>query len=475
MPVGFFWRFVCLLPWLLAAGAAPAGSIYAGSPAQAQVERLVKPLVDGQCVVGVAVGVVDADGTQVFGLGRTKLDGPAPDGNTVFEIGSITKAFTGILLADRVERGLVAYDDPVAKLLPDGESPAMRVKVPTRNGKAITLAHLATHISGLPRMPSNFRPTDARNPYIDYTVPLMYEFLTSHKLRRDPGAQYEYSNYGAGLLGHVLARKAGVGYEPLVIDRICRPLGMADTCITLSPRLKARLATGHNVDGDAVANWDIPALAGCGALRSTAKDMLKFLAANMRLAASPLAGAMTASHSPRAKAGSDVSIGLGWHVWHSDGIVWHNGGTGGYASFAGFVKAKRVGVVLLANTAAYGQVTAAGRLLLRALTGQKAEPLKLRPVVRLTPEQLDACVGRYAINDTLTLAVTRHDSRLRAQITGQPTVGIYPESPTRFFYKVAPAQITFTQGKQGRMASLIIHQGGADTPAKRIAKEGPPR
>src|SRR4029453_3090616 len=137
---------------------------------------------------------------------------------------------------------------------------------------------LATHTSGLPRLPSPFTPKNPANPYADYSVEDLYRFLSSHELRRDIGSQYEYSNLGGGLLGHVLARRAGMDYEALVRARITGPLGMNDTRIVLTPEMRGRLAAGHNAALKPVPNWDLPTLAGAGALRSTVNDLLKFAA-----------------------------------------------------------------------------------------------------------------------------------------------------------------------------------------------------
>src|SRR5262249_20674414 len=157
-------------------------------------------------------------------------------------------------LSDMVERGDLALNDPIAKYLP------AEVKVPERGGRAITLQDLSTHTSGLPRMPTNFTPKDAGNPYADYSVEQMYQFLSGYTLTRDIGAQYEYSNLGGGLLGHVLTRRTGTDYEALVGSRITTPLNMSNTRITLSPELRTRLATGHNERLVPVSNWDLPTL-----------------------------------------------------------------------------------------------------------------------------------------------------------------------------------------------------------------------
>jgi len=248
---------------------------------------------------GIVVGVVDANGRRVVSYGSlAKNDTRKLDGDTVFEIGSMTKVFTSLVLMDMARKGEVALNDPIAKYLPPS------VKVPERNGRQITLADLSTQSSGLPRLPTNLKPKDDNNPYADYTVQDLYDFLSGYKLTRDIGSLYEYSNLGVGLLGHVLTLRAGMSYEAMVRSRVCDPLGLKDTRVTLTPEMKARLAVGHNGGLAEVANWDIPTLAGAGALRSTANDMLTFLAANLGFVQTPLAGAMADEVSVRRSAGA---------------------------------------------------------------------------------------------------------------------------------------------------------------------------
>jgi serine-type D-Ala-D-Ala carboxypeptidase/endopeptidase len=244
----------------------------------------------------------------------------------VFEIGSITKVFTSLLLADAVGRREVSLSDPIAKYLPAD------VRVPERGGRTIMLQDLATHTSGLPRLPDNMKPRDAANPYADYSAAKLYEFISTYQLTRDVGAQYEYSNIGAGLLGYLLAARAGMDYEALVRARITGPLGMRRTAIALSPEMKAHMAVGHSPLLEPVSNWDLPTLAGAGALRSTANDLLTFLAAALGYADTPLASALAAMTAVRRPTGTQgLEIALGWHVLTGAEreIVWHNGGTGG--------------------------------------------------------------------------------------------------------------------------------------------------
>jgi D-alanyl-D-alanine-carboxypeptidase/D-alanyl-D-alanine-endopeptidase len=381
-----------------AAAQAPATqqkpSTAAGSPAiqsdQDIRDILIKRIDTDKQGVGIVVGLIEPNGRRIVSYGRLAAGDARPlDGDTVFEIGSISKVFTALLLADMARRNEVALTDPIAKYLPEG------TKVPERNGRLITLEDLATHTSGLPRMPSNFAPKDPANPYADYGLDRLTQFLASYTLTRDPGAQYEYSNLGGGLLGTLLARRAGMNYEALLESRVTGPLGMKSTRLVLSPDMKARMATGHNGQLTATGNWDFPpdtsALGGAGGIRSTVNDMLLFLAANMNAVAAskdaaskdiankdgtnkdgtkppasatpakPSAGAtaalmaaMASLPAKRLPAGHPgMEMALGWHVVKTpDGreIVWHNGGTGGFRAYMGFEPATGRGVVALSNT-----------------------------------------------------------------------------------------------------------------------------
>ncbi|HLK18934.1 MAG TPA: serine hydrolase [Bryobacteraceae bacterium] len=422
-----------------------------------EIRAMLENRIDvGKKAVGIVVGTIDEKGRSVIGYGRLAKDrDQKPDGDTVFEIGSITKVFTSLILADMVERGEVKLDDPIAKYLPAS------VTVPSRNGKQITLLDISMQISGLPRMPNNFKPADFANPYADYSEAKLYEFISGYKLTRDIGEKYEYSNLAVGLLGHALALKAGMSYEKLVKTRILDPLGMSDTSITLSESQKKRLATGHNEALSPVKNWDLDALEGAGALRSTANDMLKFLAANLELTDSPLKPAMRRMRSVHRETGvPDLEIGMAWHVWHKFGsnIFWHNGGTAGYRSYAGFDPAKKTGVVVLCNS--FFDIDQVGlHVLNKEFTAQTYAAPKERVEVTLDPKILETYVGEYELAPTFKIKITREESRLFAQATGQPKFEVFAEKEGEFFFKVVDAQLTFT--KEG----LILHQNGMDQKA----------
>ena len=431
-----------------------------------EVKNILQDRIDrAKRGVGIVVGLVDEKGARVITYGTASKDSKrALDGDSVFEIGSVTKVFTATLLADMVERGEVSLNDPISKYLPK------TVKTPTRDGKEITLLDLATQTSGLPRLPTNFAPKDPQNPYADYSVDQMYAFLSGYTLTRGIGEKYEYSNFGVGLLGHILTLRAGMDYETLVRKRICEPLKMSDTKVKLTPEMQARLATGHNPALMSVPNWDLTALAGAGALRSTVNDMLKFVAANLGLTKSPLFPAMQKAHQSQRETGQpDLTIGLNWHILKKfdSEMVWHNGGTGGYHSFIGLDKKNRRGVVVLSNSA--NDIDDIGRhLLVSQYPIAKVDPPKEHKAIQLDPKILDAYAGEYQVVPGLNLVFTREGDKLFMQPTGQSKVEIIPESETEFFLGVADVQVTFVKDEKGEVQQAIIHQNGRNVTAKRI-------
>lgn len=326
-------------------GAGAAGA--QGLASDADVRALLQERLDAGLGRGMVVGLLEADGTtRVVAAGDGGEGGPALGPEAVFEIGSITKAFAGVLLAEMAARGEVALDQPVVELLPDS------VSVPAGGDGPITLEHLATHHSGLPRLPANLRPSDLANPYADYTVPDLYQYLNGAALMTEPGVTYAYSNLGMGLLGHALGRVAGTSFDDLLRERVLGPLGMDHTGSALTPEMESHMVRGHDGGGRAVPLWDLPTLAAAGALRSDARDMLRFLEANVGAPSSALERAMRASHEARRTVAPDMAVGLAWHVRTTGDrrIVWHNGGTGGFRTFLGFDPDRGTGVVVLTNT-----------------------------------------------------------------------------------------------------------------------------
>ncbi len=336
---------------------------------------------------GIVVGVIDAQGRRVIACGAPGADGRPLDGKTAFEIGSVTKVFTSLLLADMVRRGEVALDDPAATYLPPGAT------LPAPDGRAITLLDLATHTSGLPRLPANLKPRDLADPYAGYSDAKLYAGLPGTRLNSSPGAAYAYSNLGAGLLGQLLARRAGLPYADLLAARITGPLGLTDTAITLSPEQKLRRAVGHDEGLSPVGSWTMDSLVAAGGLQSTADDLLAFLAAALGYGQTPLHGAMADQLVPRRPAVAGIEVALGWHISPSPRgeIVWHNGGTGGFRSFVGFERARSIGVVVLVDTAS---AVGGDDIALHLLAGAPlSKPAPVRQAVAAGARFLERCVS----------------------------------------------------------------------------------
>jgi serine-type D-Ala-D-Ala carboxypeptidase/endopeptidase len=448
-------------------------SAQSAMPSNDDIRKILVQRIDEQHQsVGIVVGIIEPAGRRIISYGTIAKDDKRPvDADTVFEIGSVTKVFTSLVLADMIQRGEVTLTDPIARYLPP------EVKVPERNGRQITLEDLSTHTSGLPRLPSNMRPADPANPYADYSVEQLYQFLSNYTLPRDIGSQCKYSNLGGGLLGHVLARRAEVDYEAMVRIRILAPLKMTDTAIALTPSLQSRLATGYDGSMNPAKNWDLPTLAGAGALRSTANDMLNFLAANLGYTESPLAPAMAAMRKERRPAGPDVDnmkteVGLAWIISTRGDmqVVWHNGGTAGYRSIIAFDPKRRIGVVALSNAGTMAGIDDIARHLLDPVIPlmEPPKPPKQHTQITVDPKIYDALVGRYQVVPTFILTVTREGDRLFVQATDQPRFEIFPEGQRDFFLKVVEAQIAFEGDDKSNATGLVLHQNGRDVHATRI-------
>jgi D-alanyl-D-alanine-carboxypeptidase/D-alanyl-D-alanine-endopeptidase len=424
---------------------------------QSRIDPLARPLIEDGIAVGIVIGVVQEGETQILAYGETvKGSGVAPDGDTIYEIGSASKVFTGVLLADMVQEGLVELDDPLQKFLPEG------VQVKGIDSKPITLEHLATHTSGLPRLPNNFRPANPSNPYADYRVEQIYSFLDVVEPSGPPG-KFEYSNFGMGLLGHILALRQDKTYEQLLIDRIARPLGMNDTRIGLDEEQRKRFAPPYDSALEPNHHWDLPTMAGAGGIRSSCRDLLTFLNACLADDDKPLSQALRRSHANRHSLEDGFAVGLGWHIGRDGAMPFHNGMTGGYHSYFAIVPERKVGVVVLSNTATM-EITELGQRSMRVACGETVKLPPRRKLIQVDRSVLEGYAGYYAVTPQLGLTVTVKGDKLFVQATGRQTLQIFPKTKTEFFYKAMDAEITFVPDEEGKVNQLILHQNG------RIAK-----
>lgn len=435
-------------------------------PERAELLAMIKKRVDEKRATGLVLGVREADGSHTIVAYGNAGPGAKPlSDKSVFEIGSISKVFTGILLADMVAKGEVALEDPVQKHAHPG------VTIPQFGDTTIRLVDLSTHMSGLPRLPANLTPADENNPYADYTVAQLHEFLSKHTLSRDVGVKHEYSNLAVGLLGHILAKVAGMSWEELVQERILGPVGMTMSGVTLHQAMKEHLALGHDTQGKVVSNWDLPVFAGAGALRSNAEDMLRFLDANLSADTTPLHKAMQFSHEPREAADGNMKIGLGWLTSTNKGGlqgIWHGGGTGGYRTIIAMDAKRGIGVVVLENST-HGSDDLAIHLL------DPSVPLSKAPSVRTeiaVPKAILATYeGVYKLGPNFHLHVSVVGDALYTQATGQPKLQVFAEKETEFFLKEVDAQLSFESDEEGKITRVVLHQGGADMPAPRLEGE----
>jgi serine-type D-Ala-D-Ala carboxypeptidase/endopeptidase len=418
------------------------------------IRRMLVDRVDERRLsAGMVAGITEAKSHVMVSCGCSDARSKDPvNEKTIFEIGSITKLFTALLLADMANRGEVRLDEPVAELLPAA------TRVPLRHGRAITLCDLASHYSGLPRVPTNmdYRPSD---PYAGYTAEKLYQFLAAHELIRTPGDSFEYSNLGVGLLAHALVLRAGAsGYESLIRERILDPLRMDDTVIAIPSRLTGNAASGHDESLDPVPAWNLGVLAGAGAFCSNLSDLLRFMDA-LCDQDSPISSMTGPLLTPRDRGGLELGKP------HPDGgiALSHAGGTGGFRSFVGCIPQWKRGVAVLSNACIDAVVDLGGHAL-----DPRSGLIWYRKQVVIDPACFARLVGRYRLRPKWVFDVTSSADRLYIRLADQPAFRVFPSSEWDFFYKNVGAQVTFEPGEDGLAARLILHQNSADQIAERI-------
>ncbi len=441
-----------VLSWLLISQTLSAQQPQAIDIHQQQLKALVDDKLNNKHGVGVAVGIIEKDQMRYFvsGIATHQNNHQVLTEDSLFEIGSITKTFTALALADMVTDGTVKLDDSIVQYLPKG------IKVAQKDDKPITLLALATHDSGLPRLPSNLDLNNITDPYRSYDQQALYDFLNNYQPTRAVGEEREYSNLGFGLLGHLLSVIDQKPYENVIRDRVLAPLNMQHT-YQLTP-VREPFVDGHNHLLERVSPWHFDALAGAGALRSSLSDILIYMKANM-LGQNK---AITLSHQLQTDFGApNQAIGLAWITTTTPNgkYTWHNGGTGGFRSFIGFNKETQKGVVMMANSV-YAIDDIARAYLTDELTPM-VEDLS-QPTIDLSTDQLNQLTGIYALNPAFKLTVSQKDGTLFVQATGQDAFPVYARSATEFYYKVVKATLKFTVDDKGAASGLTLFQNGQE-------------
>ncbi|MCX8020377.1 MAG: serine hydrolase [Chitinophagaceae bacterium] len=308
------------------------------------VHEAAKVFFEKSHAPGLIIGISREGKRTYYSYGVADKQANIPfDEHTVFEAGSITKTFVSHLLIRLQERKLLSATMPVTEFLPDSlkQLPAFQ---------QVQLLHLASHTSGLPRLPSNTERAkgfELMQPYAHYGKSLLYEYLTG--LKKLETGKYNYSNTGYGLLGTVLENATGYALESLLNQYILQPLKMDNSYIEHEKK-RVRKAKGYFGTGEA-AYWTFDCMAGAGALKSTAADMLAYLEAHYMQKENDFLSLTPDLLQPLANINSKMQIAYGWHILNEPDykIYWHNGGTFGFSTFAAFVPDKKISVVLAAN------------------------------------------------------------------------------------------------------------------------------
>jgi len=416
--------------------------------------------------VGIALALTGREGTTLVTHGRLSRDGAksiSPD--TIFEIGSISKVVTSLLLAQLVLDGRVTLDDPAQNYMPDG------IHLPTKNGRAITLFDLASHYSGLPSVPPEILKAPIENPYANYGRKELAQFLMSYQLPRAPGEAFEYSNTGVALLGLALERITGERYEDLARSRVFVPLGMTETWAVVPTSERHRFAAGYDINGDPAAHWDLGLFLPAGGWHSTARDMARFVEAASDVRKSPLSAAFSLMLArTRATDTDDVRVGLGWFV-SDDKIVWHNGMTGGFSSIAAFRRDDGRGVLTLSNQASAAGVDDIGLHLLDP-SRPLEEPPATVPYHPVPATLLAEYAGSYRLDADIDIEVSAQQGRLYLKVPGQGRIEFQALSDNEFTAPALGAAIRFQRDAVGKISGLTLDQHGNSIDAPRIGEHG---
>ena len=462
-------RAAALLTALMACGAQAAGL-----PTDAEIHRILQDRVEAiagpEGGMGIVVGVLDEKGPRVIAYGDTgAADRRALDGDTVFEIASVSKVFTALLLADMVRTRELALTDPATKYLPKG------TKLPERSDRRITLVDLATHTAGLPFMPDNL-PALSDPAGASYSQAELYRFLASRTPAHDIGSEWDYSNLDYWLLQEVIANRGRASFEQLLQKFVIAPLGLRSTTVTLTPELQARAAIGHDaVLEPAPPISSLPVfdlMPAAGGMSSTANDLLKFLSESMGYEESKLARSMAALLQTRRPAGGHEQA-LGWWITGTgdDTIVFHDGGSFGFSSSLAWQSQRRVGVVVLSNQAS-GAAGIARHLLQPDVPLSQPQRAR-RTEITLDAAVLDRYVGRYQIEDDGIVVITRDGALLSIELPaewGIPKLQLHAQTQHQFFLKELPLQATFELDAKGRVTGMQVlpPRGQRVIPARRL-------
>jgi CubicO group peptidase (beta-lactamase class C family) len=416
---------------------------------KAGVDRVVQAQLDSEMLVGAAIGVILKGKEGVWFYGKSNLaTGAVVDPTTEFEIGSLTKTLTGIELADLISQGAIKLTDQVSRFFPE---------LTNSDAGHITILQLATHTSGLPRIPDDLTLPlyNADDPYRYYDTPRLLAFLARVKIKK-PSSEFDlrrYSNLGVGLLGLILTKAAHeTSYERMIRQTILAPLAMKDTVILLSGPQHSLMAKGYNDVAEVVPPWNFTeATDGAGGFRSNIVDMMKYLRAVIKPPLNSLGKSINSSLEPRAN-GKSYGIAMTWILRGKGGAneVWHDGATGGYNSFLAFDRKRDVGFVILSNSVNPVQCVE------EIVFGKDCKPTSDFP---LTTNQSAQILGNFVFPNGLKIEIARRSSYLIADFIRPKerySLRLHAKSETRFEMHEGLTTLDFVKSPNGLIDQVTL-------------------
>lgn len=439
-----------------------------------KVTAIASPMVKNKVVDGLSIGYLEGDSYGMVHLGSASRSGTKANNLTVYEIGSISKVFTGMLLADAVVRGEIELDATASI------DNAAGIRLPSRDDRSIKWVDLSTHRSGLPRLPGNFKPASMKNPYREYDATKAASECANFRLPRKPGDKQEYSNFAVSILGYLVAENANTTYQNLLQERIAKPLGMKDCTVDLTSDQKKRFAVPHDQVGSPTLEWSFADMPGAGGVHATMFDMMRFAKAQLNPPPGKLGEAIELAwekHSDADASGS--ATGLGWMI-HGDGETrWHNGGTGGTRTAMFINRRIKSAVIVLCNTSVGNEIDQLAAQLLQVAAGIEPQAKQSRGDMANggTDETSNdkgakhraRLVGRYRMRNFI-YDIEDRQGHLMAKLSDQQFNEVFPDSPTKWSYRGLDAMLEFKLGRNGRATSVTLHQNGIKQTFRRVGK-----
>lgn len=410
-------------------------------------------------IPGISIALIDSDGSVTFyNYGTMGIESAEPvTEHTIFESGSITKTFSSGLLRILMDQYKISPDTPLREIF--GEE----VSIPAKDEIEVTLEHLVMHTSGLPRLPGNLSPADMNDPYNEYTPEMLFEFLGSYELSRNPGEEFEYSNYAYMLLGQALQKIAGKSYDELLDEWYFSKLDMPSTNRFLSDSLRLAQPT---TSGLPAQRWHSEHVPGFGGLLSTTHDLANYIKLYLGHSDHPKEKLLRKNIETMNNLDGAFNMSYAWIVATAfeDTVAFHGGGTGGFRTFAGYSPVSGRGAVVMSNGT--NDVQDIGRHLIN----DNFNLAVINKVLKMTPEQLQMFTGEFVSETLPQMTISVNGDLLMAELAGQPPLPVMPIEETVFYNDRVEARLEFeTDGDE--VSGFVLKQGESTHRFKKVNKK----